>query len=62
MWSGPSASTGSDRAYIITGYDNENEYLYAKNIYNYKYRKHQAFIFSNETIIGYTGNRQEVLA
>lgn len=48
-------------AYIITGYDNENEYLYAKNIYNYKYRKHQAFIFSNETIIGYTGNRQEVL-
>lgn len=47
--------------YIVTSYNNEHEYLYAKNIYNYSYQKHQAFIFSSEMITGYTGNKQEVL-
>ncbi|NLE25401.1 MAG: hypothetical protein GX625_08675 [Clostridiaceae bacterium] len=47
--------------YIVTHYDNEYEYLSAKSIYSYYFRKHEAFVFSNEMIIGYTGDRQEVL-
>ena len=45
--------------YILTSYNNEHEYLFAKSIYNYDYRKHHAFIFSSEMITGYTGDRQE---
>ena len=45
--------------YILTSYNNEYEYLSAKSIYNYDYRKHHAFIFSSEMITGYTGDRQE---
>lgn len=47
--------------YIITSYNNEHEYLYARNVYNYPFRKHRAFIFSSEAINGYTGDRQEIL-
>lgn len=47
--------------YIVTSYDNEHEYLSAKSIYNYDYRKHSAFIFSSEVIMGYTGDRKEFL-
>ena len=47
--------------YILTTYSNEYEYLAAKNVYNYFYRRHHAFIFSNEMITGYTGDRQEFL-
>lgn len=47
--------------YILTTYNNEHEYLCAKSIYSYHYRKHQAFIFSSEMISGYTGDRQEFL-
>lgn len=56
---------GADRdqtsPYVLTAYNNECEYLYAKSIYNYDYRKHHAFIFSSEMITGYTGDRQEFL-
>ena len=47
--------------YILTSYNNEFEYLFAKSIYNYDYRKQHAFIFSSEMITGYTGDRQEFL-
>ncbi len=47
--------------YIITSYNNEHEYLSAKCIYSYNYRKHSAFIFSNEMIKGYTGDKQEFI-
>ncbi len=47
--------------YILTDYDNEYEYLHAKSIYNYDYRKNRAYIFSSEMIIGYTGDRREFL-
>jgi cellobiose phosphorylase len=47
--------------YILTGYNNEYEYMTAKSIYNYDYRKHHAFIFSSEMITDYTGDRQEFL-
>ncbi|MGI6084670.1 MAG: GH36-type glycosyl hydrolase domain-containing protein [Acetivibrionales bacterium] len=47
--------------YIVTSYNNEYEYLSAKSIYSYHFRKHEAFIFSSEIIMGYTGDRQEVL-
>lgn len=47
--------------YTVTSYSNENEYLSAKNIYNYNFRKQQSFIFSSETINAYTGDRQEFL-
>jgi cellobiose phosphorylase len=45
--------------YILTDYDNEHEYFHAKSIYNYDYRKNRAYLFSNEMIIGYTGDRRE---
>ena len=47
--------------YIVTFYNNEYEYLFAKSIYNYDYRKQHAFMFSSEMITGYTGDRQEFL-
>lgn len=47
--------------YIMTSYSNENEYLSAKNIYSMNFTNTSAFIFSNELIRGYTGDRQEFL-
>jgi cellobiose phosphorylase len=47
--------------YILTSYNNENEYLCAKSIYDYHFRKHQAFMFSSEMITEYTGDREEFL-
>ncbi len=47
--------------YILTSYNNEHEYLSAKNIYTLNFQNSSAFIFSNEMIIGYTGDRQEFL-
>jgi len=47
--------------YVVTSYNNEHEYLYARNVYNYPYRKYRAFIFSSSAVSCYTGDRQEVL-
>ncbi|MHB8130462.1 MAG: GH36-type glycosyl hydrolase domain-containing protein [Mobilitalea sp.] len=47
--------------YILSAYNNEDEYLSAKSIYNYNFHKHHAFLFSSEMITGYTGDRQEFL-
>lgn len=47
--------------YILTAYNNEHEYLSAKNIYAMNFTNTQAFIFSSEMIKGYTGDRQEFL-
>ncbi|MDY9921016.1 MAG: hypothetical protein U2P59_04265 [Synergistota bacterium] len=56
---------GEDREYsspyTVTSYNNEHEYLAAKNIYNYNFRKQVSFMFSSEMIIAYTGDRQEFL-
>ncbi len=56
---------GADRnhtnSYIVSSFNNDLEYLSAKNVYSYDYRKYQAFMFSSEIITGYTGNRHEVL-
>lgn len=45
--------------YIVSSYNNEHEYLYAKNTYNTTFRKQRSFIFSSEMIKGYTGNKRE---
>lgn len=47
--------------YILTSYNNEHEYLSARNIYTFHFQNHNTFLFSNEMIIGYTGDRQEFL-
>jgi cellobiose phosphorylase len=47
--------------YILTSYNNEYEYLSAKNIYTLNFNNSTAFIFSSEMIKGYTGDRQEFL-
>jgi len=47
--------------YIISSYDNEYEYLSARNIYSETLCKQSGFIFSNESIVSYTGDRQEFL-
>ncbi|WMJ90756.1 GH36-type glycosyl hydrolase domain-containing protein [Anaerocolumna sp. MB42-C2] len=47
--------------YILTSYDNEHEYLYAKNIYTLNFRNTYSYLFSSEMIVGYTGDRQEFL-
>jgi cellobiose phosphorylase len=47
--------------YILTAYNNEHEYLKARNIYTMNFQNSNAFIFSNEMINGYTGDRQEFL-
>jgi len=56
---------GTDREYtnpyVISSYNNEHEYMTAKNIYDYNFGKQQSFIFSNEMTTGYTGDRQEFL-
>lgn len=45
--------------YIVSSYDNEYEYLAARNIYSETLRKQISFIFSSESIISYTGDRNE---
>lgn len=47
--------------YIITAYESEGEYLFAKSIYNYYFRNHYGYIFSSENIEEYTGDRREFL-
>jgi cellobiose phosphorylase len=47
--------------YIVTDFNNEEEYLSARNVYNYNFNKYMAFMFSSEVIKGYTGNREEFL-
>ncbi len=47
--------------YILTAYSNEYETLTAASIYNYDYRRHQAFVFTSERILEYTADRQEFL-
>ncbi len=47
--------------YILTSYNNEHEYLAAKNIYAMHFQNRYAFMFSNEMIKRYTGDRQEFL-
>lgn len=47
--------------YILTSYDNEHECLYAKNIYTMNFQNVYSYLFSSETIAGYTGDRQEFL-
>jgi cellobiose phosphorylase len=47
--------------YILTSYNNEHECLFAKNIYTMNFQNTYSYLFSSETIIGYTGDRQEFL-
>lgn len=47
--------------YILTAYNNEHEYLSAKNLYSSHFHKLIAYMFSSEMIQGYTGDRQEFL-
>ncbi len=47
--------------YILTFYDNEHECLYSKNIYTMNFQNSYSYLFSSETIVGYTGDRQEFL-
>lgn len=47
--------------YILTSYDNEHEYLSAKNIYTLNFGNSYSYLFSSEMIVGYTGDRQEFL-
>ncbi|WOO35875.1 hypothetical protein R2R35_19055 [Anaerocolumna sp. AGMB13020] len=47
--------------YVLTAYDNEHEYLYAKNIYTLNFGNSFSYLFSSEMIVGYTGDRQEFL-
>ncbi len=47
--------------YILTSYDNEHEYLYAKNLYTLNFQNSYSYLFSSEMIVGYTGDRQEFL-
>lgn len=47
--------------YIVTDYNNEHEYLSAKNVYTSHFKDSLAFLFSSEMITGYTGDRQEFL-
>lgn len=47
--------------YILTAYNNEHEYLKARNLYTMNFQSSTAFLFSSEMIIGYTGDRQEFL-
>lgn len=47
--------------YILTSYNNEHEYLSARNIYTSHFNGSEAFLFSSGMIKGYTGDRQEFL-
>jgi len=49
------------KPYIMTYYNNEHEYLGARNIYTMNFQNRLAYLFSSERIIGYTGDRQEFL-
>lgn len=45
--------------YILTSFNNEHEYLSAKNNYTLNFNNYHAFVFSSEMIKGYTGDKQE---
>lgn len=45
--------------YIVSSYNNEHEYLAARNIYSDAFGKQSCFIFSSERIVSYTGDRKE---
>jgi len=47
--------------YILTSYNNEHEYLSAKNLYTFQFTNALSFIFSSEMVKGFTGDRQEFL-
>ena len=47
--------------YICTGYDKEQDYFYAKNLYTFNFGDCISYIFSNLPTLGYTGDRQEFL-
>lgn len=47
--------------YIYTGYNKEQDYLYAKNLYTFNFTDYISFMFSSECINGYTGDRQEFI-
>lgn len=47
--------------YILTSYNNEHECLCSKNIYTMNFQNTYSYMFSSETIIGYTGDRKEFL-
>ncbi len=47
--------------YTVSSYNNEHEYLYAKNTYDITFRKQRSYIFSSEMITAYTGDRREFL-
>ncbi|WP_313184100.1 GH36-type glycosyl hydrolase domain-containing protein [Lacrimispora sp.] len=47
--------------YILTSYNNEHECLCSKNIYTMNFQNTYSYLFSSETIIGYTGDRKEFL-
>ncbi len=47
--------------YILTSYNNEHEYLSARNLYAFQFTDSRSFLFSSEMIKGYTGDRQEFL-
>ncbi|NLC20074.1 MAG: hypothetical protein GX757_12825 [Clostridiales bacterium] len=47
--------------YICTGYDKEQDYFYAKNLYTFNFGDCISYIFSNLATLGYTGDRQEFL-
>ncbi len=47
--------------YILTSYENEHECFCAKNVYTMNFQNSYSYLFSNETIVGYTGDRKEFL-
>lgn len=47
--------------YILTSYNKEQGYLCAKNIYAMSFQDMYSYLFSNEVITSYTGDRQEFL-
>lgn len=47
--------------YIYTGYNKEQDYFYAKNLYTLNFADYISFMFSNACTEGYTGDRQEFL-
>lgn len=47
--------------YICTGYDKEQDYLYAKNLYTFNFGDCISYVFSSLPTLGYTGDRQEFL-
>ena len=47
--------------YILTTYDKEHECLYSRNIYTMNFQSMYSYLFSNEIITSYTGDRHEFL-